>query len=287
MTDDRAPGEHRQPKSVVQTFRCRLSSCLDTFNASIVNVPITLHIYYCFTMAKIECSRSALFALVCLAILERTSAQMIGVDICACLPTVVTFRLNFTFECDASNVAGPGIIEPTCLIETRQNDIVTDFIPTSVSLVQIFELNDELAVVGDSVFDAGYSDGSEITYTSIVERAPDNITSVATLPRGFQVWITGVNAAEQTIINQIAITYTGGKSTDCGRFSETNYHLTFLLANLRVWNISIVRSRRADWMDSVRKYLILILSHVDSNNIERTFDTNSSCFMLRSTDRYW
>ena len=209
-------------------------------------------------MAKIECSRSTLFALACLAILEQTSAQMIGVDICACLPTVVTFRLNFTFECDASNVAGPGIIEPTCLIETRQSDNVTDFIPTSVSLVQIFELNEELAVVGDSLFDEGYFDGSEITYTSIVERAPDNITSVETLPRGFQVWITGVNAAEQTIINQIAITYTGGTSPDCGRFSKTNYHLTFLFANLRVWNIPVARGRRADWMDSVRKYLILI-----------------------------
>lgn len=164
-------------------------------------------------MTKMQYSRNALLVLVCFALLDHASAQLIGVDICACLPTIVTFRLNFTFDCDASNVAGPGINDTSCLIDTRGNENVTDFVPTSVSTVQVFELNEDLAVVGDTTSDEGYFDGSEITYTSIVVRNPANVSTLATLPRGFQIWITGVNAAEQTIVNQLIITYTGGKSS--------------------------------------------------------------------------
>lgn len=165
-------------------------------------------------MVKLAYSRSALFALISLAILERSSAQMIGVDICACLPTIVTFRLNFTFDCDGSNVAGLGINDTTCLIETRGNQNVTDYVPTSISTVQVFELNEDREVVGDSTYDEGYFDGSEITYTSIVERDPDSVLSLTTLPRGFQILLTGVNALEQTIVNVLAIEYTGGKSIE-------------------------------------------------------------------------
>jgi hypothetical protein len=165
-------------------------------------------------MAKFECNRKALIAAACLVMLEQASAQMIGVDICACLPTTVTFRLNFTFDCDGSNVMGPGINDTSCLIETRGNENVTDFVPTSVSTVQIFELNENREVVGDSTNDQGYFDGSEITYTSIVERDPDSVNSLSTLPRGFQILLTGVNAAEQNVVNLFAIEYTGGKSRD-------------------------------------------------------------------------
>ena len=164
-------------------------------------------------MAKQEYSRKVLFVLVYLALLERASAQLIGVDICACLPTTITFRLNFTFECVDSNVFGPGINDTTCLIETRGNENVTDFVPTSISTIQIFELNENLEVVGDSTNDDGYFDGSMISYTSIVERDPDSVSSVTTLPRGFQILLTGVNAVEQTIVNVLAIAYIGGKSS--------------------------------------------------------------------------
>jgi hypothetical protein len=166
-------------------------------------------------MAKLEYSRKALFVVVYLAILERVSAQLIGVDICACLPTTVSLRLNFTFVCDESNVFGPGINDTTCLIDTRGNENVTDFTPTIVSTVQIFELNEKREVVGDSIYEEGYIDGSEITYTSIVVRDPESVSSLTTLPRGFQIWVTGVNTAEETIVNILAILYTGGKYCSC------------------------------------------------------------------------
>ena len=211
-----------QPNSLAQTFRPVLYRTRGNVQVHRFQVPCGRAHCECpktlvlprFTMAKIEYGRNALFAMACFAFLERASAQLVGVDICACLPTIVTFRLNFTFECDASNVFGPGINDTTCLIETRGNENVTDFVPTRVSTVQIFELNENLAVVGDSTSDDGYIDGSEITYTSIVVRNPTNVSTPATLPRGFQISITAVNAAEQTIVNLLAIQYTGGKSSD-------------------------------------------------------------------------
>ena len=177
-------------------------------------------------MAKFEYSGKTLLAVLCFAILKRASSQLIGVDICACLPTTVTFRLNYTFDCDASNVAGPGINDTSCLIETRGNENVTDYVPTSISIVEVFELNENLEVVGSSTYDEGYFDGSEITYTSIVERDPNSVASLSTLPRGFQVWLTAVNAVEQTIVNLLAITYTGGKSMYhwCCRYKPRKEH---------------------------------------------------------------
>jgi hypothetical protein len=160
-------------------------------------------------MTMIQRNKNVLFALLCFTILGRVLTQLVGVDICACLPTTVTFRLNFTIECDETSVAGPGINETTCYIETRGNENVTDMVPISVSTVQVLELKEDQSVITGSNFDGGFVDGAEITYTSIVERAPDNITA-ATLPRGFQLVVTGVNAAEQTLVQTSAIIYTGG-----------------------------------------------------------------------------
>ena len=152
-----------------------------------------------------------LLTLIIFIFIERLSAQIVGVDICACQPSIVTFRLNFTQDCTESNVLGPGINDTTCFVETRGSINVTDTVPISVSTVQVLELSETLAPVGETVFDVGYFDGDEITYTSIVELSPDNITA-QNLPRGFQVVITGLNAAEQNIVNTLAIAYTGGKT---------------------------------------------------------------------------
>lgn len=139
---------------------------------------------------------------------------MIGVDICACQPSVITFKLNFTLECSESDVGGPGIVETACNIGTREDRNVTDKVPTQISTVQVYELaGPDLSVVGGTTFTDGYLDGDDITYTSIVATKPDTIDD-SNLPRGFQVVITGLNADEVTLVNQWAITYTN----DCGIF---------------------------------------------------------------------
>jgi hypothetical protein len=152
----------------------------------------------------------SIFAIICLGRFWNASAQTIGVDICACQPSIVTFKLNFTLDCDGSNVAGPGITETTCLPESRESKNVTDFVPTFISVVQVSELDENLQLVSGTVYQDGYFDGDEITYTSIVERDPDAVNA-SNIPRGFQVDLTGINAAEDNIVITMAITYNGGK----------------------------------------------------------------------------
>lgn len=136
-------------------------------------------------------------------------AQTIGVDLCACQPSVVTFQLNFTLDCDGTNVAGPGINETSCIPESRTSLNVSDFVPTFISEVQVLELDENLAPLTGAIYTDGYFDGDEITYTSIVETDPDNVTT-SNFPLGFQVVLTGLNAAEQNIVITMAITYFGG-----------------------------------------------------------------------------
>jgi hypothetical protein len=143
-----------------------------------------------------------------------TTAQLIGVDICACQPSVITFRLNFTIDCTESNVFGPGIVDTACIVETRGSENVTDKIPTIITSVQVLELyGPELVVVGQSTYEEGYINGDEITYTSIVTESPETINA-SNIPSGFQVVITGLNVDEDTLVNQWIITY----NNDCGIF---------------------------------------------------------------------
>jgi hypothetical protein len=150
-------------------------------------------------------------------LVHSASAQIIGVDLCACQPSVITFKLNFTITCDDSTVVpGSGINDTACLVDTRgNNENITDEVPTYVSLVQIQELGEGpiYAVLGLTEYTDGYYNGDEITYTSIVETKPDSINA-STIPRGFQVAITGLNANEETLVQTWAITYTN----DCGIF---------------------------------------------------------------------
>jgi hypothetical protein len=75
--------------------------------------------------------------------------------------------------------------------------------------VQVLELDENLATVSGSIYKDGYFNGDEITYTSIVERDPAAVNA-SSLPRGFQVVLTGLNAAEENIVFTLAITYNGG-----------------------------------------------------------------------------
>lgn len=154
---------------------------------------------------------SRLLLLVAMA-LPAAMAQ-IGTTLCACQPDTVTFDLSFSLDCDDSNVEGPGINQTACLVETRGDEDTENPFPTVVSEVQILELDQNLQVVGQSFFTDTYFDGDSITYTSIVKTAPETIDEV-TLPRGFQVSITGLNAEEETLVNTWVIIYTN----DCGIF---------------------------------------------------------------------
>lgn len=159
----------------------------------------------------------ALCVLSVFLVFRVSSPQIIGVDICACQPSVVKFRLDFSLICPSSNVSGPGINETSCIAGTRlgSEENITDQVPVSISKVQVLELDQNLQIMETTEYtdETGYFDGDEISYTALVEREPESITA-DNFPRGFQVTLTGVNAQEEPLVNQWAITY----NNECGLF---------------------------------------------------------------------
>jgi hypothetical protein len=159
-------------------------------------------------LPKMKFKPIVLVASLVLALGAGASAQeSIGVDVCACQPSSVTFQLNFTALCSENNVEGPGIFDSACLV--KPDDTVVDQTPIIVSSVQIQELGGaNLAVLDETIYqeDAGYFNGDEISYTSIIERSPDTVTA-ENIPRGFRVTITGLNAVEATLTNQWIVVY--------------------------------------------------------------------------------
>jgi hypothetical protein len=148
--------------------------------------------------------------------LQSIRGQEIGVDICACQPSVYEITLNLGLICEDATVEGPGINETACLVASRFPDTVnvTDFVAVTVSEIQVLELDENQENIGQSIYtDGPYFDGDFVTYTSIVRTQPELITAM-TLPRGLQVSIVGNNAANEQIINTWGILY----DNDCGVF---------------------------------------------------------------------
>jgi len=156
-------------------------------------------------------------ALIAVCILHFTYALEVGIDICACQPSVYELTIRSGLTCQDNDVReNPGIQETACLVETRLSDevSVTDFVPATVSEIQILELDQEQEVIGQTVFtDGPYFEGDSVQYTSIVESNPKNIDP-SSLPLGFQVTILGNNANNEPIVNTWGILY----NNDCGVF---------------------------------------------------------------------
>jgi hypothetical protein len=160
--------------------------------------------------------RGVLAELLLLLLIDSTNSQLIGTDICGCQPATYTFTFNFSLICDDGNVKGrPGINDTACLTEIRGKDNVpsADLVPVSVSNVQIFELDQNLKVVSQTVRTGAFVDGSNFTYTSILSTMTDTLTS-SDLPRGLQLAITGTNSKEESVVQTYIITYLN----DCGVF---------------------------------------------------------------------
>ena len=131
-------------------------------------------------------------------------AQRIGGDSCACQPAVyeITLALGLTCEDNTIFSTDPGIKDVDCTIGPRLpgTGTVSDFVPVTVTEIQVLELGQNLAVVGQTVFNDGpYVDGEKVTYTSVVNANPDSRESLP--PLGIQLSISGKNAMGETLIN--------------------------------------------------------------------------------------
>lgn len=107
---------------------------------------------------------------------------------------------------------GGGIQETVCLIESRSTENVTDLTPVSVQSVQVLEVDENVLVIGQTVFtDGPYTSGDSLLYESILA----NTSEVGgSSPRGLVVSIAGTNAEGQAIANNWAIVFQSNCTTE-------------------------------------------------------------------------
>ena len=186
-------------------------------------------------------------------ILVTSIHAQIGTDICACQPATYTFTFDFSLTCADTNVTSPGIIPPPgCLTEIRGQETVnkTELVPISVQTIQIYELDQNLQVVAQTVREGNYLNGSTFVYTSIIATQTDKLNPT-TLPQGLQLSITGLNSQEQSVIQTFIIRY----NNDCGIFPVlfegdtagwTIFVSTCTVGNnqvliFEIWNLMVIR----------------------------------------------
>ena len=160
--------------------------------------------------------RSAALPLILSTLGTLASAQELGIDVCACQPSVYEITLDNSLSCNDRDVMGPGILITECLVETRLNEEanVTDFVFQTISEVQLIELDGSGSVLASTPFrDGPYFNGDVIRYTSIIRTNPDMINN-QNFPRGFQAIITATNRMHQPLVNTWGILY----DNDCGIF---------------------------------------------------------------------
>jgi hypothetical protein len=147
---------------------------------------------------------------------EGVQGQTIGTDICACQPVTYELILNLSLSCADTTVLEtiPGILDRACQVESRDEiENITNPFPLTIGSVIVSELDANLLPVSQAVYRGPYFDGDIITYTSIVLTNPNELNAT-TIPRGFQVVLTGLNSAEETLTNTWVITY----ENDCSIF---------------------------------------------------------------------
>ena len=144
----------------------------------------------------------------------QVQAEEIGVTVCACMPSVYTFQLDFSNVCEDSNVddSRPGILDSVCVVQSYDLE-VDDLTPIFVEKVHILELDQDFDVGQTKIFRDGYTDGATISYTSIAGTSDGaaNLTP-KTLPSALQVLIEGINGQGQKILNLFTIVF----SNECG-----------------------------------------------------------------------
>jgi hypothetical protein len=108
-----------------------------------------------------EWGRSSLVLLfgILLLLSPDTKAQQIGVDICACQPSVYEFTFDFLNTCDDFNVTGPGISDNVCFVNFDANLSVTDEVPVAVTRIEILEIDQNLDLEAQTQIIGNFGNG--------------------------------------------------------------------------------------------------------------------------------
>jgi hypothetical protein len=132
-------------------------------------------------------------------------AQEIGVDLCACQPTVYRMQLQLDLTCEDQNIDGetPGVSETSCIIQEPPSG---NLAPATVQEIQIIELDQNQDVVRARVYDEGYVNGDSVEYVSFIVTNPSEI-NVVSLPKFLAVTITARNEESQPLLNTWTIRF--------------------------------------------------------------------------------
>jgi hypothetical protein len=167
---------------------------------------------------NIRTSRTSawVFFLIVEVLLRPVSAQ-VGVELCACFPSVYTFVLEFDQLCEETSIPGAGVDQTSCSVTPADASAeFSDEVPVAVSSIDVLELGLNLGVIATTQVTGSFRSGDSFTYSSVVSTPEgiDMVTERGVFPGGLQLNINGRNALDEFITNVWVIVFTN----DCGIF---------------------------------------------------------------------
>ena len=101
------------------------------------------------------------------AVANEVAYSQIGTSLCACQPSVYTFKFNFSAVCDIETIYGPGVKDADCFARGFTiGDPVNDTVPVNVNTVTVMELDLNLRVIAQTPYRDDFREGDTFTHTT-------------------------------------------------------------------------------------------------------------------------
>jgi hypothetical protein len=165
---------------------------------------------------KMSRPSACVFFLLAGVLFKPVSAQ-VGVEICACFPSVYTFVLEFDQLCEETSIPSAGINSTVCFVSPAvSSPTFDDEVPVAVSSIDILELGQDLSPIANTVVTGNFRSGDNFTYASVLssQEGLDMVEELGVFPGGLQLNINGRNALDEFITNVWIITF----NNECGLF---------------------------------------------------------------------
>jgi hypothetical protein len=160
---------------------------------------------------------SAWYFCILAGVLFKPASAQVGVEICACFPSVYTFVFQFGQLCADTNIPGAGINATVCFVAPAESiPTFEDEVPVAVSSVDILELGLDLTPIASTQVTGDFRSGDSFTYASVVStpEGVDMVNELGVFPGGLQLNINGRNALDEFITNVWVIFF----NNECGLF---------------------------------------------------------------------
>jgi hypothetical protein len=151
-------------------------------------------------------------------LLGPVGAQIIGIDQCACFPSIYTVGLDLAQACNQTSLPSSGIESTTCSVFSESGAVVSSLVPVSVSEITVFELGQNLGtIITEPITGDIFTTGTKFFYLSSsvgTEEGLDTSIASGVFPRGLELQLRGLNLYNEIIINRVTIVF----SNECDAF---------------------------------------------------------------------